>query len=108
MNKRRHFADFHLAGFTYYDGVVVFEKLKVGTKLRLVREPDNKFDPYAVAIYYEDSKLGFVPRNENHTLSLFLEMGYEDLFETYINRVSSEANPEAQIGVNVFLIAKEN
>lgn len=108
MEKRRHLANFHLAGFTYYDGVIVFKDLKVGTPLKLVREADNKYDPNAIAIYYEKSKLGFVPRTENETLSIFLDMGYNDLFEVFINRITPDARPESQIGVNVFLKAKNS
>ena len=61
----RHFSDFHIAGFTYYDGVDVFEKLKIGKELLLKAEPENRYDPEAVAIYYQDKKIGFVPRSEN-------------------------------------------
>jgi hypothetical protein len=100
MNDR-HFASYHIAGFTYYDGVDVFEKLKIGTQLSLRAEPENPFDPNAVAIYYQDAKLGFVPRDENEAMSKFLRLGYTDLFEVKINQVSPEAHPEKQVRVVV-------
>ncbi|MDR3245998.1 MAG: HIRAN domain-containing protein, partial [Prevotellaceae bacterium] len=71
MNDR-HFANFHIAGFTYYDGVDVFYELRIGTKLILKAEPTNQFDAYAVAIYYNDTKLGYVPREKNKEISKFL------------------------------------
>jgi len=37
--KERHFATFHIAGFTYYNGVDVFENLKIGTALLLADVP---------------------------------------------------------------------
>jgi hypothetical protein len=100
MNDR-HFSNFNLAGFTYYDGIEVFSNLKIGSPLMLKAEPENKYDPSAVAIWYDDKKLGFVPREENELLFKFLELGYTDLFEARINRISPETHPERQIGVIV-------
>lgn len=82
---------------------MVFNELKIGTELTLMREEDNKFDPYAVAIYYGESKLGFIPRNANHEISKFLELGHTDLFEVRINRINADAQPESQVGVIVYI-----
>lgn len=105
MNSKRkvsnHLANFNLAGFTYYDGIEVFNQLKVGTKLRLVPEPDNPYDAKAVAIYFGESKVGFVPRSDNRTISKILNLGHQDIFETFINRVSPDEYPENQIGIVV-------
>lgn len=99
--ESNHFANFYLAGFTYYDGIKVFNHLKVGTKLSLVAEPDNPYDAKAVAIYLGESKIGFVPRGDNRAISKFLNLGYQDIFEAYINRVSPDEYPENQIGIVV-------
>ena len=99
MNDK-HFTNFHIAGFTYYNGVDVFEDLRIGTQLLLKAEPENRFDPNAVAIYFEDEKIGFVPRDENEMLSKFLNLGH-NLFEAKISQISPEAHPEKQIRVVV-------
>lgn len=101
--KRRHFTNFDIAGFTYWDGALAFQELSIGTELYFKREEDNKFDPYAVAIYYKDYKLGFIPRNMNKDISKFCEQGYADIFEVRINRIAPDENPEDQIGVIVYL-----
>ena len=100
MNDR-HFSDFHIAGFTYYDGVDVFENLKIGKELLLKAEPKNPHDPNAVAIYYQEAKLGYVPRDKNDAISKFFKLGYTDLFEVKINQVSPDTYPEKQIRVVV-------
>ncbi len=107
MEKRRHFKTFHVAGFTYWDGCIVFNDLKIGTVLTLKREEDNKFDPYAVAIYFNEHKLGFVPRDSNKEIDKFLEQGYDDIFEVRINRLAPDEHPENQVHVIVFLKANE-
>ena len=105
--KSRHFKDFAISGFIYYDGIDVFDKLKIGTKLELKLEPNNKYDPNAVAIYYKNIKLGFIPKVKNKTIAQFLRLGYTDVFETKINRISPDAFPQEQVGVLVRIIEKK-
>ena len=99
----RHFGNFNIAGFTFWDGCMALENLKVGMPLRLVREESNKFDPHAVAIYYEDYKLGFVPRGENELICKFLDLGYADIFDLRIQRITLDAHPEKQVSVVLFI-----
>lgn len=101
--KKVHLANFHIAGFGYWEGCEAFNELKIGSQLDLVREEDNKFDPYAVAIYYGDFKLGYVPRSENHDISKFLDMGLDDIYETRITRITPDVHPEQQVEVIVYV-----
>ncbi len=96
---KRHLANFHIAGFGYWDGCEAFEHLKIGTKLDLVRDEDNRFDPYAVAVYYKELKLGYIPRDSNKEISKYLDMGWNDLYDVRITRVTPDVHPEAQIEV---------
>ena len=105
MNER-HFADFHIAGFTYYDGADVFKNLKIGAPLSIKAEPENRYDPEAVAIYYQETKLGFIPRTDNKVIRQFLNLGYTDLFEAKISQITPEAHPEKQIRVVVRIKGK--
>ncbi len=104
--KDRHFSHFHIAGFTYYDGIDVYKHLQIGTELRLEAEPTNSHDPNAVAIYYKQTMLGYVPSEYNSLISKFLQLGYTDIFEVKINQKNKEAYPEKQIRV-VVRIAKK-
>lgn len=101
--KRVHLTNFHIAGFSYWDGCEAFNELHIGTELKLEREADNKFDPYAVAIYFGNLKLGFIPRGCNHDISKFLDMGWDDMFEVRIQRLSPDEHPESQVEVIVYV-----
>lgn len=101
--KRVHLDNFHIAGFGYWDGCEAFENLKIGTKLELVREEDNAFDPYAVAVYYGDLKLGFIPRGKNHDISKYLDMGLGDIYEVRITRITPDVHPEEQVEVIIYI-----
>jgi hypothetical protein len=102
----RHFLNFHIAGFTYYDGADIFYQLKIGAALKLSAEPENGFDPYAVAIYFQNYKLGYIPRDKNREIYKFLLLGHGDIFTAKINSVIESETPERQIGVTVKIKAK--
>ncbi len=104
MEKRRHFFNAHIAGLSFYDATLIFHDLKIGTKLDLEIEPNNKFDAYAVAVYFNKYKLGYIPRTSNKELFKFMEMGYTDIFDIRINRVNPNKEPESQIGISVHIL----
>lgn len=97
----RHLIDFHLAGFAYYDGLDVIDELALGKKVDLIREENNPHDPEAVAIYYKDKKLGYVPNSYNSLLNKLLFYGYGDFFEARIQMVNKENHPERQFRIVV-------
>lgn len=101
--KREHLANFHIAGLTFYEAALCFKKLKVGTELRLELEAENKFDARAVAVYYNDNKLGFVPRAENRIFYKLLAMEYDNIFSVVIQQLDPTEHPEQQIRVVVHL-----
>ena len=101
--QREHLANFHIAGLTFYEAALCFKKLKVGTELRLELETENKFYARAVAIYYNDYKLGFVPLAENRIFYKLLASDYNSNFDAVIQQIDSSEHPEKQICVIVHL-----
>lgn len=108
--KKLFFTDCHLAGRKYHDVDEVWEDLKVGTKLRLVRDEENRHDENAVAVVFdkatdedetEEFLLGYIPKDENETIASFLEMGWHDVFECRINKIDPEAHYENQIRLTI-------
>jgi hypothetical protein len=66
---------FHVRGFQYYHGTELLPLMNAGELLKLVREPKNKFDEYAIALHYRDKKIGFVPAEKNEVLSRLMDSG---------------------------------
>ena len=54
-----------LAGFQFYDGKALWDEMKTGDALTLVRERDNPHDANAVRVEWKGSHLGYIPRREN-------------------------------------------
>lgn len=101
--------DCHLAGRMYHDADEVWDQLKIGTLLRLERDLENRYDKNAVAVMYDDPQektsycIGYLPREENETIALFLEMGWENLFECRICKKNADTHPEQQIHIAIKL-----
>jgi hypothetical protein len=64
-----------LAGFVYYDGQAVWERMKTGDRLTLTREPGNPHDANAVRLEWDGRMLGYVPRKDNADLARQMDHG---------------------------------
>ena len=99
----RQIDQFTIAGFQYHDGSDVLDKLDVGTKLDLVPEFDNPYDPNAVAIKYKGVHLGYVPRERNALLAQLLFFGHGGVVRCKVVRRDKKAHPREQVRVKLYL-----
>lgn len=65
----------NVAGFRYYRGQNVWPEIKPGDPVILKREPCNPHDRKAVALYWFNQKLGYVPRVDNSVIANLLDQG---------------------------------
>ncbi len=91
--------DCHIAGFAYYDGLDVIDKLQLGTPVSLVVESDNPYDPEAVTIYFGETKLGYIPKAKNSYVSTLLYFGHENILNAKINSRNLDEIPEFQFRI---------
>ena len=99
----REFMSFDVAGFSHWYGLDVMDQLVPGAKLRMVPEPDNPYDPCAVALYVGKTKIGFVPRSMNAALSQLLFFGHGKVFVARVSQVRQDTHPEHQVRVTIFV-----
>lgn len=105
--KKRYYTEFHIAGVQYHDADLVWDRLAIGTRLRLVREDDNKYDTNAIAIVYRDechesdTLIGYVPRDENELMALLMDSGWKGIFDCRLSRINPEAHYEQQLSVKI-------
>ncbi len=64
-----------LAGSQYYALAEHWFALKLGDRLTLHREPENKHDHYAIRIDWNGHSLGYLPRAENRAVAVALDSG---------------------------------
>lgn len=87
--------DSPLAGFQYHQGGKLWENMKVGDALQLVREPDNPYDPRAIRVDWQGHKLGYVPRRENADIARLMDKGAR--LEARISRLLESRDPWQRI-----------
>jgi hypothetical protein len=93
-----------LAGFVYYDGKAVWEKMKPGDRLTLVRDPANPHDPNAIRIEWQGNMLGYVPRKDNADLARQMDFGAPA--EARITALNKASNGRNRISYEIYVPLK--
>ncbi len=99
-NKPIKIYDNFVKGVAYYGYKSLRKSIKEGDKLTLVREVDNTFDGFALAIYFEGNKLGYISAYENIVLANMLDAGVE--MTAFVGENRREGNVYDSISVEIF------
>lgn len=90
-----------LAGFRYYDASALWDGMRVGDALELVREPANPHDANAVRVEWQGRLLGYVPRRENAAVARQLDRG--TMLHARISRLQQSRSPSKRIEFEVYV-----
>lgn len=93
-----------LAGFVYYEGQGVWERMQRGDRLSLIRDPANPYDPNAIRLEWQGHMLGFVPRKENGDLARQMDLGARP--DARITELSKHGNGRHRISYEIFVPLK--
>lgn len=91
-----------LAGFQFYAGRELWDEMKAGDALALVREPDNTHDANAVRVEWRGRKLGYLPRAENRAVAEEMDRGGR--VTARIARLNRHLDPWMRIRIEVFVV----
>lgn len=91
-----------LAGFQYHAGAALWERLQVGDRLMLVREPGNPHDARAVRVEWRGVMLGYLPRAENEAVAAAMDRG--ERVEGRIAALVEHRNPWRRVRIEVFAV----
>lgn len=117
--KRVLYKECQIAGITFHDLKEVWDELYEGAELALVRQKDNKYDKYAIAValaddYDGDSDdfdfdfiLGYVPRTENQHLATMMDLGWTDAFECELSQVNGSNPYKGSLYMKIYMVSKE-
>lgn len=93
-----------LAGSQYYAVAEIWHEIRVGDRLTLTREAENRYDRNAIRVDWNGRKLGYVPRAENRAVAAALDSG--EKLEARISRLrppSETRDPWRRVEFEVFL-----
>jgi hypothetical protein len=63
------------AGYHFHKGKDYEDVFQSGQVLSLVREPENRYDDLAVAIYWRRQKIGYIRQDDNWLINKLLDQG---------------------------------
>ncbi|MBC6493024.1 HIRAN domain-containing protein [Flavihumibacter stibioxidans] len=96
-----------VAGFRHYEGMKLLDAMKTGDLLELVREPENEYDPCAIALHWQGKKIGFVPADTNEMLSYLLDTDALSLFAV-ITHLEKKSQPWENVAVAIYFVQEVN
>ena len=117
--KRVLYKECQIAGITFHDLKEVWDELYEGAELALIRQKDNKYDKYAIAValaddYDGDSDdfdfdfiLGYVPRTENQHLATMMDLGWTEAFECELSQVNGSNPYKGSLYMKIYMVSKE-
>lgn len=91
-----------LAGSQYYALASAWPEIRIGDKLLLTREPDNRHDANAIRVEWNGQRLGYVPRAENRALAAAMDRGEQ--VEARVSALRKAKNPWQRVEFEVYLV----
>lgn len=93
--------DNYIAGVQFYDFKIVETEIAEGDELLLVREQENKYDSFAVAVKYNNFKIGYLPAYENIVVANMLDK--EVRLKAFVSQLNTQAyNSYRSVAVQIF------
>ena len=91
----------YIAGVTFCDRQQHIANLKVGDRLKLIREPSNKFDNNAIQVFdVENNQLGFIPKEIAATVAPEMDDGI--IYNTIVCSIKP-IDYDGHLGVEILL-----
>jgi single-stranded-DNA-specific exonuclease len=88
-----------VAGVTFTDRQKIIRGIQAGDAVYLQRELDNPFDSNAIAVYYQDSSIGYLQKRLAKYLATAMDHGTK--YEAYVTQVTGGEKEKDILGVNL-------
>lgn len=95
-----------VAGFKHYRGMELLNEMEVNDLIELRREPDNVYDDFAIALYWQQEKIGFIPADFNETIARLLDAEALPLLAS-ITHLKKDVKPWENVVVAVYFLQEE-
>ena len=79
-----------IAGTSFRKLDKVQDDLKETVQLEMKREGDNQFDHFAIALWFQNTKIGYIPKDKNEVLARLMDAGKQ--FYATIGATEIEGN----------------
>jgi hypothetical protein len=105
--RKIYLEQFFVAGFRHYKGMELMEHMQPNDLLELRREPDNEHDECAIALYWQQEKIGFVPASLNEMLSRLIDAQALPLLGM-ITHLNKQVKPWENVAAAIYFLQDES
>ncbi|MFO1320656.1 MAG: HIRAN domain-containing protein [Burkholderiales bacterium] len=88
------------AGLAHHEAKTLWNDLRPGDALDLIREPDNAHDPNAVRIDWKGHVLGYLPRADNADVARQIDRG--QVLRARIRTIAKYRNHRRKLEIDIF------
>ena len=96
-----------VAGFRHYKGMDLLQEMEVNDFIELKREHHNLHDEFAIALYWQQEKIGFIPAEHNQTIARLLDAEALPILATITN-LNRDVKPWENVAIAVYFLQEEN
>lgn len=101
--RKIYLEQFFVAGFRHYKGMEFLEFMQPNDLIELRREPENEHDECAIALYWQQEKIGFVPADLNELLSRLVDAQALPLLGT-ITHLNKKVKPWESVAIAIYFL----
>ncbi len=95
-----------VAGFRFHKGMQLLPLMQEGDLLELRRDPKNSHDAFAVALFWQQEMIGYLPAAQNEVLARMMDAAALPLIAS-ITHLNKEAKPWENVAIAVYFLQTE-
>jgi hypothetical protein len=104
--RKIYLQQFFVAGFRHYKGMDMLPHMLANDLLELQREPDNEHDECAIALYWQQEKIGYIPSDLNEMTAKLLDAQALPLLGM-ITHLNMEVKPWENVVAAIYFLQDE-
>ncbi|GGP05937.1 hypothetical protein GCM10010992_24160 [Cloacibacterium rupense] len=90
-----------VAGTYYHHPEKFAQDISPESIITLKREPQNQFDALAIALYFGDLKIGYLPKAKNEVIANLMDAGKQ--FSAKVKQKTIHSDYNLQLDIEVFM-----
>lgn len=96
-----------VAGFRFYKSMELLQHMQQNDIVELKRIPENEHDAFAIALYWQQEMIGYLPAETNEVLARLMDAKALSLIGL-ITHLNHDAKPWENVAVAVYFLQPEN
>jgi hypothetical protein len=92
-----------VAGFRFYKGMELLPNMQQNDIIELRRQPDNEHDEFAVALYWQQEMIGYLPATSNEIIARLMDAAALQMVGV-ITHLEHNAKPWENVAVAVYFL----